>query len=100
LLDSLHGEVISVVQRRRRLVSAWIGTAYAQEDAAAAHAQWRTAADQLRPKVPKLAALMDAVDEDVWPTWTSPPRTARSCTARMRSTRLSCLRWSILLWHG
>ncbi len=50
---------------QRRIVSAWIGTAYAQEDAAAAHAQWRTVADQLRPKVPKLAALMDGAEEDV-----------------------------------
>ncbi|MCB4823612.1 IS256 family transposase [Roseicella aerolata] len=50
---------------QRRIVSAWIGTAYAQEDAAAAHAQWRTVADQLRPKVPKLAALMDVAEEDV-----------------------------------
>lgn len=50
---------------QRRIVSAWIGTAYAQEDAAAAHAQWRTVADQLRPKVPKLAALMDTAEEDV-----------------------------------
>jgi putative transposase len=50
---------------QRRIVSAWIGTAYAQEDAAAAHAQWRTVADQLRPKAPKLAALMDAAGDDV-----------------------------------
>jgi len=50
---------------QRRIVSAWIGTAYAQEDAAAAHAQWRTVADQLRPKVPKLATLIDAAEEDV-----------------------------------
>ena len=50
---------------QRRIVSAWIGTGYAQEDAAAAHTQWRTVADQLRPKVPKLAALMDAAEEDV-----------------------------------
>jgi putative transposase len=50
---------------QRRIVSAWVGTAYAQEDAAAAHAQWRTVADQLRPKVPKLAALMDGAEEDV-----------------------------------
>jgi putative transposase len=49
---------------QRRIVSAWIGTAYAQEDAAAAHAQWRTVADQLRPKVPKLATLMDSAEED------------------------------------
>jgi transposase-like protein len=50
---------------QRRIVSAWIGTAYAQEDAPAAHAQWRTVADQLRPKVPRLATLMDAAEEDV-----------------------------------
>lgn len=50
---------------QRRIVSVWIGTAYAQEDAAAAHAQWRTVADQLRPKVPRLAALMDGAEEDV-----------------------------------
>lgn len=50
---------------QRRIVSAWIGTAYAQEDSAAAHAQWRTVADQLRPKVPKLATLMDSAEEDV-----------------------------------
>lgn len=50
---------------QRRIVPAWIGAAYAQEDAAAAHAQWRTVADQLRPKVPKLATLMDAAEEDV-----------------------------------
>lgn len=50
---------------QRRIVSAWIGTAYAQDDAASAHAQWRTVADQLRPKVPKLAALMDSAEDDV-----------------------------------
>lgn len=50
---------------QRRIVSAWIGTAYAQEDAATAHVQWRTVADQLRPKVPKRATLMDSAEEDV-----------------------------------
>lgn len=50
---------------QRRIVCAWIGTAYAQEDAAAAHAQWRSVADQLRPKLPKLATLMDSAEEDV-----------------------------------
>ena len=58
---------------QRRIVSAWIGTAYAQEDAAAAHTQWRTVADQLRPKVPKLAALMDAAEEDVLAYMHFPP---------------------------
>src|SRR3954453_5597967 len=40
---------------QRRIVSAWIGTAYAEADAEGARRQWRSVADQLRPKVPKLA---------------------------------------------
>ncbi len=38
----------------RRVVSAFVATAFAQEDAAAAKTQWRQVADQLRPKAPKL----------------------------------------------
>src|SRR5436853_118456 len=49
----------------RRVVSAFIATAFAQDDAEAASAQWRRVADQLRPKVPKLAALMDEAEPDV-----------------------------------
>jgi putative transposase len=49
----------------RRVVSAFIATAFAQDDAKQAKAQWRRVADQLRPKVPKLAALMDEAETDV-----------------------------------
>jgi len=49
----------------RRVVSAFIATAFAQDDAKAAKQQWRRVADQLRPKVPKLAALMDEAETDV-----------------------------------
>ena len=49
----------------RRVVSAFIATAFAQDDAAAARGQWRKVADQLRPKTPKLAALMDGAEADV-----------------------------------
>ncbi|MCJ2079103.1 IS256 family transposase, partial [Methylobacterium sp. E-016] len=49
----------------RRVVSAFIATAFAQDDAEAARQQWRRVADQLRPKVPKLAALMDTTEPDV-----------------------------------
>ena len=49
----------------RRVVSAFVATAFAQEDAEAASAQWRQVADQLRPKVPKLAVLMDEAEHDV-----------------------------------
>jgi transposase-like protein len=49
----------------RRVVSAFIATAFAQEDAKSAQAQWRQVADQLRPRVPKLAAMMDEAEPDV-----------------------------------
>jgi len=49
----------------RRVVSAFIGTAFAQDDAERARSQWRQVADQLRPRVPKLAALMDEAETDV-----------------------------------
>ena len=50
---------------QRRIVSAWVGTAFAQDDAAAARKQWRHVADELRPRVSKLAALMDDAEADV-----------------------------------
>ena len=56
----------------RRVVSAFIATAFAQEDAEAASQQWRKVADQLRPKLPKLAALMDQAEPDVLAYMTFP----------------------------
>src|SRR5919109_1074715 len=41
----------------RRVVSAFIATAFAQDTPEAASQQWRNVADQIRPKVPKLAAI-------------------------------------------
>jgi putative transposase len=49
----------------RGVASAFIATAFAQEDAEAAKAQWRKVADQLRAKLPKLAAFMDDAEADV-----------------------------------
>ena len=49
----------------RRVVSAFIATAFAQDDAEAARAQWRRVADQLRPKLPKLAVFLDEAEADV-----------------------------------
>ena len=49
----------------RRVVSAFVATAFAQETLEAAKAQWRTVADQLRPKLPKLASAMDQAETDV-----------------------------------
>jgi putative transposase len=56
----------------RRVVSAFIATAFAQDDAEAARAQWRRVADQLRPKLPKLAAYLDEAEADVLAYMTFP----------------------------
>src|SRR5277367_4818240 len=50
---------------QKRVVSAWVGTAFAQDDAAAARKQWRDVADQMRPRLPKLAGLLDDAEADV-----------------------------------
>lgn len=56
----------------RRVVSAFIATAFAQETPEAASTQWRSVADQIRPKVPKLATLMDDAENDVLAYMTFP----------------------------
>ena len=56
----------------RRVVSAFIATAFAQDDAATARAQWRRVADQLRPKLSKLAAFLDEAEADVLAYMTFP----------------------------
>jgi transposase-like protein len=57
----------------RRVVAAFIATAFAQNDAEAAKSQWRKVADQLRPTLPKLADLMDASEADVLAYMSFPP---------------------------
>ena len=56
----------------RRVVSAFIATAFAQETPEAASTQWRNVSDQIRPKVPKLATLMDEAENDVLAYMTFP----------------------------
>ena len=56
----------------RRVVSAFIATAFAQETAESASLQWRAVVDQIRPKVPKLAAIMDDAEPDVLAYMTFP----------------------------
>ncbi|MBL6080462.1 transposase [Belnapia sp. T18] len=53
------------------------GTACAEANSPAAHAQPIRVADQLRPKVPKLASLMDGAEEDV-PAFMDVPRENRA----------------------
>jgi putative transposase len=56
----------------RRVVAAFIATAFAQNDAEAAKSQWRKVADQLRSTLPKLAILMDEAEADVLAYMTFP----------------------------
>jgi len=56
----------------RRVVAAFIATAFAQNDADAARSQWRKVADQLRPTLPKLSNLMNEAETDVLAYMTFP----------------------------
>ncbi len=58
----------------RRVVSAFIATAFAQDDAETARTQWRKVADQLRPKQPKLADFLDEAEPDALAYMTFPPQ--------------------------
>jgi len=66
----------------RRVVSAFIATAFAQETPEAASTQWRAVADQIRPKVPKLAAILDDAEPDVLAYMTFP----KEHSAKLHST--------------
>jgi putative transposase len=56
----------------RRVVTAFMSAAFAQDDPEAAKVQWRKVADQLRPKLPKLAGLLDQAETDVLAYMTFP----------------------------
>ena len=56
----------------RRVVCAFVTTAFAQEDADSASAPWRQGADRLGARAAKLAAIMDEAEHDVPACMTSP----------------------------
>jgi transposase-like protein len=57
----------------RRVVAAFMGTAFAQDTADAAKTQWRKIADQLRTTLPKLGRFMDEAETDVQAYMSFPP---------------------------
>jgi hypothetical protein len=63
--SKVTGPLAYAGKTQRRIVLVWIGTAFAQDDAAAARKQWRDVAGQAWPRVPKLAKLMDGAEADV-----------------------------------
>lgn len=66
------------------VVSAFMATAFAQETSEAASSQWHNVAGQIRPQVPKLAAIMDDAEEDVLAYMTFP----KEHRAKLHSTNL------------
>ena len=56
------------------VAAAFIATAFAQPDHAAASTPWRHVADQVRGKWPRLASLMDGAEEDVLAYMSFPPQ--------------------------
>ena len=54
-----------VPKAQHQMVAAAIRTVFAQDTQAAASKTWRRVADQLRPRIPKLAALTDDAEADV-----------------------------------
>jgi putative transposase len=54
-----------VAKGTQQMVAASIRTVFVQPDAASAREQWRRVADQLRPRFPRVAALLDSAEEEV-----------------------------------
>ena len=63
-----------VPKGQQTMVAAALRQAFLQPDAEAAHQTWRHVADQLRPRWPKLAALMDDSEHDVLAYMAFPPQ--------------------------
>jgi putative transposase len=61
----LRNALVHVPAKQRPAVVAMLKTIFAQTTAEAAHEQWRSVADGLRERFPKLAGLMDDSREDV-----------------------------------
>src|ERR1700741_4184641 len=61
----MRNALAHVPKGQHPMVAAAIRQAFLQADAEAAHQTWRHVADQLRPRWPKLAALMDDSEHDV-----------------------------------
>jgi transposase-like protein len=61
----MRNAMAHVPAKQRPAVMAMIKTIFAQETAADAHAQWKSVADAVRERAPRLAELMDEAREDV-----------------------------------
>jgi transposase-like protein len=68
----MRNALVHIGKTQRRMVSAAIATVFVRETADIARTQWRSVADQLRSKFPKLGTLMDEAENDVLAFMTFP----------------------------
>ena len=61
----MRNAMASVNVKQRGMVAAAIRTATAQETEKEAHAEWKSVAERLRERFPRVAALMDEAEHDV-----------------------------------
>src|SRR3954469_17455432 len=70
----MRSALAHVGKGQQSVVAAALRQAFLQADEASARQVWRQVADQLRPRRPKLAALMDETEHDVLAYTGCPPQ--------------------------
>jgi putative transposase len=80
----MRNALAHVPTKQRPAVTAMIKTIFAQETAQDAHAQWKSVADALSGRAPKLAELMDEARDDVLGYMAFPKSTGRRSPAPIR----------------
>jgi putative transposase len=73
----------------QQMVAATIRTVFVQPDAASARETWRRVADQLRPRFPRVAQLLDAAEEEVLTYLSFPPEHWRQIWSNNPQERLN-----------
>jgi transposase-like protein len=73
----------------QQMVAATIRTVFVQPDAASARETWRRVADQLRPRFPRLAQLLDEAEEEVLTYLSFPPEHWRQIWSNNPQERLN-----------
>ena len=80
----MRSALAHVPKGQQTMVAAALRQAFLQADEASAHQVWRQVADQLRPRWPKLAGLMDESEHDVLAYMGFPAQHRPSSTAPTR----------------
>jgi transposase-like protein len=94
----MRNALAHVQKGQHTMVAAAIRQAFLQTDADAAHQTWRHVADQLRPRWPKLATLMDDSEHDVLAYMTFPNQHRTKLHSTDEIDKL--FRRELLSWSG